>query len=525
MTEGTVRTWRELIILGAGPGGLQLGLFLKQAGWDYLILEADETPGAFFKTYPRHRQLISINKVHTGCDDPLMSRRYDWNSLITDDEALQFKQYSKRYFPPADAMVDYLVDFAAKSELNLRCNAAVTNIAKDEQGRFVLTLANGEQLGCGVLVVAAGVSKPYLPDIPGIELAESYGDMPVDPEDYVNQRVLIVGKGNSAFETADNLIETTASIHLTSPQPLKLAWKSHHVGHLRAVNNNFLDTYLLKSQNGMLEAHIREIRRAENGKLAVTFDLTRAHGATATLEYDRVLACTGFRFDASFFDGDLRPEMAIDGRFPAMTSAWESVNIPNLYFAGAVMQVRDFKKTQSAFIHGFRYNVRALARILDGVFRSKPWPSTELPFEAEALRDLFVERMNRSPGLWHQTGFLCDVVEVREDGRCRHYPETPRAYLADSDFGKMPDYFTLSLEYGPDHPDFPFEFDRFTDADSAHLNPQLHPIVRRWRGTELVSEHHVLEEMEGVWRDDMFITPLEDWLRQEVGAGARALSV
>jgi cation diffusion facilitator CzcD-associated flavoprotein CzcO len=52
------------------------------------------------------------------------------------------------------------------------------------------------------VIVATGVSKPYLPDIPGIELAERY-DTSVDPRDFVDQRVLIIGKGNSAFETAD----------------------------------------------------------------------------------------------------------------------------------------------------------------------------------------------------------------------------------------------------------------------------------------------------------------------------------
>ena len=56
----------------------------------------------------------------------------------------------------------------------------------------------------------------------GIELAESYVDVSVDPEAFANQRVLILGKGNSAFETADNLISTTALLHVASPNPLPL---------------------------------------------------------------------------------------------------------------------------------------------------------------------------------------------------------------------------------------------------------------------------------------------------------------
>jgi hypothetical protein len=53
----------DYLIIGAGPAGLQLGYFLERSGRDYLILEAGSHPGTFFRKYPRHRQLISINKT------------------------------------------------------------------------------------------------------------------------------------------------------------------------------------------------------------------------------------------------------------------------------------------------------------------------------------------------------------------------------------------------------------------------------------------------------------------------------
>ncbi len=36
----------------------------------------------------------------------------------------------------------------------------------------------------------------------------------MDPEEFTDRRVLIIGKGNSALETADNLVETAAVIHV-----------------------------------------------------------------------------------------------------------------------------------------------------------------------------------------------------------------------------------------------------------------------------------------------------------------------
>ena len=72
------------LIIGAGPAGLQLGYFLDRAGLDYQILERADSAGAFFQSFPRHRRLISVNKVETGYDDPEKNLRWDLNSLLGD---------------------------------------------------------------------------------------------------------------------------------------------------------------------------------------------------------------------------------------------------------------------------------------------------------------------------------------------------------------------------------------------------------------------------------------------------------
>jgi len=126
--------------------------------------------------------------------------------------------------------------------------------------------------------------------------------------------VLVIGKGNSAFETAENLIETAAVIHVAGPSSLRLAWKTHYVGHLRAVNNNFLDTYQLKSQNAILDGTVRSIEAHPEGGFRVHFAFTRADELVKELRYDRVISCTGFRFDDSILAPDCRPPMLHKGR-------------------------------------------------------------------------------------------------------------------------------------------------------------------------------------------------------------------
>ena len=505
----------DYILVGSGPGGLQLGYYLERTGSNYLILEKADKAGAFFEQYPRHRLLISINKVHTGYDDPRLNTRYDWNSLLNEEGHL-FKEYSKEYFPHPDKLVSYLGDFASKFNLNIQYNTSVVNISSKNKIFEVKDSEGGAYYGRH-LVMCTGTTKMNHPEIPGIEYAETYENMSIDPESFTNQRVLIVGKGNSAFETAENLIGTTASIHLTSPAPLKLAWKSHHVGHLRAINNNFLDTYLLKAQNGILDASIARIDRTDDGRFKATFDLTRANGGTASHIYDRIILCTGFAFDTEMFDASCRPEMFISDRFPKLTHEWESTNVKNMYFAGVLMQARDFKKTQSGFIHGFRYNIRALHKILRRKNDHQPWPSQELELTSNALCDMIFDRLNHDGAMWHQPGFLGDVLVVsQEDNKAHYYSEVPMEYLPHSDFVKEKDYYTITLEYGPDYPDYPFNFERHIDTSNAHLNPQLHPIIRRYNQTELIAEHHVLEEIEGQWHDDEFTKPLHAFLQKQL---------
>ncbi|MFC7644137.1 hypothetical protein ACFQX6_27940 [Streptosporangium lutulentum] len=62
-------------------------------------MERERLAGGFFSRFPRHRRLISLNKVHTLSDDPETQLRWDWNSLLSDDPSLLFPQYSDDYFP------------------------------------------------------------------------------------------------------------------------------------------------------------------------------------------------------------------------------------------------------------------------------------------------------------------------------------------------------------------------------------------------------------------------------------------
>ncbi|CAG0902198.1 unnamed protein product [Darwinula stevensoni] len=277
-------TIHEYCIVGAGPAGLQLGYFLQQTGRDYVIYDKADRPGSFYQRYPRHRMLISINKRFTGRKNRLFNERHDWNSLLSHDDSLRFPLYSKEFFPHSVAKLSFV--FCNYFGRDDRCSTPFQ--------RFVgpmSTLASP----AGVLIVATGWSKPYRLRIPGSEYMENYSDFDVNPRKYEGKSVLIIGRGAPRTGSYRDI------------------WRP------LGVNNAIVDTYQLKSLDGLLEGDINRFKLIrKNGKIYVTPDFdgqyntanllrVKPDGENAIdnfplrLPYDHVIACLGFVVDGSIF--------------------------------------------------------------------------------------------------------------------------------------------------------------------------------------------------------------------------------
>jgi len=291
------------------------------------------------------------------------------------------------------------------------------------------------------------------------------------------------------------------------------------VGNLRAVNNNFLDTYQLKSQNTVIDASIVKVEKVD-GKFNVHITFSHAMGQEMVVQYDSVILCTGFRFDDSIYDESCRPELVHHDKFPAQTSEWESVNVPDLYVAGTLMQACDYKKTMSGFIHGFRHNIESLVNVFEQKYHGNPWPSDSIPAKPEEVLEKVIERVNQSPGMFLQPGFLCDVLVVSEaDGMARCYHDVRINYVPDSKFSQEDHYYTISLEYGHFQGD-PFSVERDPSPEAAHEAAYLHPVIRRYSKGQMVSEHHVQDDLESEWHRPVYMEPALAYFQAELTPSA-----
>lgn len=494
------------IILGAGPGGLQMGYFLQQKGRDYVILERNTVPGSFFTEQPRHRKLISINKKHNYFEEEQFNLRHDWNSLLSDDPEMRFTRYSDELFPHADEICRYFQDFSERFGLNIEYGKTAAHISRDADGRFHVRTEDGGEYRCDVLLSALGTAKPMVPDdIPGIELTTPYETHSIDLEMYRNKRVGILGQGNSAFETADHLSGHAATVHLLAKTPVRFAWDTHFVGDVRAVNNNLFDMYQLKSLHAVLTPRITGIRQLPGGTLETSHEYDYPHAnppgtLKLTREYDHIIRCTGWKYSTDeLYDEGVRPDTWKNGKYLSLTPEWESANVRDLFFIGGAMRSND-AKASSGFIHGFRYNIRTLHNLLEERYEGSPYPRTVLdPFDWNAFVDWMYHRFSVADAIFQMYGVLCDAVIVEPDGsRAEILEDLPLELAKARDYGDR-HVLLLTLEFG---------FKNFREPSTTFFGPSdptdtdcaafLHPVVRHLHRGE-ISEFHFGDSLLARW--------------------------
>lgn len=495
-----------IVIVGAGPAGLQLGYFLQKAGLDYLILERNSQVASFFTVYPHSGKLISINKPNTGKTDPDFNLRHDWNSLLSDDDTLIFpSKYSTDYYPDHADLVRYMSDFATKHSLKIQFNTEVVKITPE----YTLeTKCNGETkiYTCEKLVIATGLSKPIYPSIQEntVVKIKHYGDFEKDHfkkpevlETYRNKSLLIIGNGNSGYELANLLTPYCSSITINGRNPKEWAASSHYAGDLRSVYLPFLDTFLLKSLNalntGLITNTIIEQETIDSQyKLFNIQHTSYNHVKYQTLKdsisgYDHVIYCTGWRFDDSIFHFPIH--LTRDRKYPNVTPEYESTSSQNLFFIGSLMHSLDFKTSSGGFIHGFRYLIKHFMNLhFDHQFDM-------CRFTFDTLLSHIIKKINTSSALYQMYGYMCDMFYM-ENGEIIYYNNVTIPFFDNRHFKPDNQYAILTLEYGSKKITKTDEFGRLVSSigkESASV--LLHPVLRILNKEKLIDEVHFDEDL------------------------------
>jgi cation diffusion facilitator CzcD-associated flavoprotein CzcO len=205
----------EVVIVGAGFGGLGMAIRLKQAGIeDFVVLERGEDVGGTWwaNSYP-------------GCQCDIPSNLYSFSFARHDWD---------RAYPMRDQILEYLRDcarrFGVLPHTRLGCELLGATWLAGEQ-RWELETSDGP-LSARVLVAAPGLlSEPWNPTLPGLERFEGTAFHTArwdHSNDLSGKRVALVGSGATAVQVVPNIQPRLAKLHLFQRTP---PWVVPHFDH------------------------------------------------------------------------------------------------------------------------------------------------------------------------------------------------------------------------------------------------------------------------------------------------------
>ena len=166
----------DAVIVGAGPAGLGAALGAIQHKLRYLIVEQEVSLGGAIFQYPR-------NKVAMTAPVKL--------PVIGE---MHFKEVSK------ERLLEFWLDIIEKTSIQINYNERMENVTPTDNG-FIVKTSKGEYTTRSVLLAIGRRGTPRKLGVPGEELPKVVYRL-IDPEQYRNMHVIVVGGGDSAVEAA-----------------------------------------------------------------------------------------------------------------------------------------------------------------------------------------------------------------------------------------------------------------------------------------------------------------------------------
>jgi len=252
-------TGLDLVIIGAGPAGIAASLSAKKHGLKFKTLEQDSLGGTVF-TFPRMKVVMT-----KPMDLPLVGK-------------MKLVNTSKQ------ELLDIWTSALTKNNITIQENTKVEKITSIENG-FELTLKDGSIIETDQVLIAIGRrGTPRKLGVKGEELSKVAYRL-LEPELITQQKIMVVGGGDSAIESALLLVD-------------------HNEVHLSYRKENFAR---IKKQNEInLEAAIKQ------GKLKVWLNsnlteidennvtLSQTETGEHSIENDRVFIFAGGELPTEF---------------------------------------------------------------------------------------------------------------------------------------------------------------------------------------------------------------------------------
>jgi thioredoxin reductase len=360
----------QTVIIGAGPYGLSLAAHLNAAGANFRIFGA---PLATWRSHVPKGMLLKSDGFASNLSSP------DSDSTLKSWCAARGHAYDDTNMPvPLATFLDYSAWFQQRHVPMLEDNQVVS-LSRSPAGGFTLWLDSGEMLRAARVVMAVGISWfKHLPqglrDLPPELVSHSYDHH--DLSGFVGRKLLVLGAGSSAVDTAVLAEEAGADVSLLARAPyiryhdmpdpdavswLKAithpasgigpGWRSFMCSRAPRLFRRLPESLRLRAtkrhlgpapgwfMQGKLKAgtwlgHEIENVRPYSGGVLVT--ARAADGKVAQILADHVIAATGYRPDLRalpFLESGLRGQISHVEHTPHLSDHFET-SVPGLYAVG-----------------------------------------------------------------------------------------------------------------------------------------------------------------------------------------------
>ncbi|MDX3771684.1 MULTISPECIES: ArsO family NAD(P)H-dependent flavin-containing monooxygenase [unclassified Streptomyces] len=317
----------DVVVIGGGQAGLAAGYHLRRNKLDFVILDAQSTPGGAWQ-----HAWDSLHLFSPAAFSCLPGR-------------LMPAQRGQEY-PGAGHVVEYLTDYEQRYDLPVHRPVRVGAVRRDSTRLRVETDA-GTWLARAAVSATGTWWRPFLPAVPGQEVftgRQLHTTGYQRPSDFAGQRVVVVGGGNSGAQIAADLA-THDGIDLTWVTQRPPRFLADDIdgrvlfdaatARRRALDEGRTDIGGVASLGDIVAVPpVRAARDAGLLKAQPMFERLIADGIrwsdSTTARADAVIWCTGFRPALSH----LAPLGLRGTRGCVATDGTRAVSEPRLYLLG-----------------------------------------------------------------------------------------------------------------------------------------------------------------------------------------------
>jgi len=217
----------DVIIIGAGPAGFAASLSALEKKLRYRTIEQDSLGGTVFK-FPRGK-LVMTAPVKL----PIVG-------------TVKFRETQK------EKLLAFWQEVEKRTQVKINYREKMEMITRDGDG-FIVKTSKSEYKTRAVLLAIGRRGTPRKLGVPGEDQPKVVYSL-IDPEQYRNQHVLVVGGGDAAMEAATSIAEEDGTT-------VTLSYRSEAFSRAKEKNRNKVDQMQASGQlNVLLKSNVKDIQ-------------------------------------------------------------------------------------------------------------------------------------------------------------------------------------------------------------------------------------------------------------------------